>query len=108
MPVYEYRCTSCGRVSSVLVRSLRAAIDPVCEGCGARDLQRRISTVGRVRSAHDAADEFRPPDAGDSYRDPRQIGRWVERRFEEYGVDVPAEARDMIDRARDGDLPADL
>ena len=40
-----------------------------------------------------------------SIEDPRQIGRWVEQRFEDYGMDLPEETREMIDAARDGELP---
>jgi hypothetical protein len=45
------------------------------------------------------------PDPGGSIEDPRQIGRWVEKRFQDYGMDVPSETREMIDAARDGELP---
>ena len=46
------------------------------------------------------------PQAGpDAYKDPRQIGRWAEQRFDEMGIDMPSEARQMIDAARDGELP---
>ena len=41
----------------------------------------------------------------EDYKDPRQIGRWTERKFKEMGVDVPPEAREMIDAAREGELP---
>ncbi len=34
-----------------------------------------------------------------------QIGRWAEQRFEEMGVEMPQEAKQMIDAAREGDLP---
>jgi hypothetical protein len=29
----------------------------------------------------------------------------VERKFDEYGVDLPGEAREMIDAAREGEFP---
>ena len=51
---------------------------------------------------------YRPSDGRsgpDDYRDPRQIGRWVEKRFEEYGMDMPEGAREMIDAAREGEMP---
>jgi hypothetical protein len=41
----------------------------------------------------------------EDYKDPRQIGRWVERKFDEYGMDVPSEAKEMIEAAREGELP---
>ena len=45
------------------------------------------------------------PSDPDAIRDPRQIGSWVEKRFDEYGVDLPDSAREMIDAARDGEMP---
>ena len=41
----------------------------------------------------------------DYYKDPRNIGRWAEKRMKEMGMEVPSEVKEMIDRARDGDLP---
>ena len=32
-----------------------------------------------------------PPRSADDYKDPRQIGRWVENQFESYGMDLPDE-----------------
>jgi putative FmdB family regulatory protein len=105
MPIYEYRCEACGAVSSVFVRSASTAVEPACERCGSMKLSRLISTVARVKSARDVIDERGEGSEG-GISDPRQIGRWVERRFEEYGIEVPAETREAIDRAREGDLPA--
>lgn len=108
MPIYEYRCQKCERVSSVFVRSVRADLKPKCEHCGSTRLKRLMSRVQRTRSRQDVLDEYGTPEAGQGIQDPRQIGSWVERRFEEYGMDVPAETREMIDRAREGELPREL
>lgn len=109
MPIYEYRCQECGRVSSVLVRSARAEVHARCEHCDSTRVTRIISRVSRVKTGQDVLDELGVPGAGgrreDAYRDPRQIGQWVEQRFEEYGLDVPDETRRMIDAAREGELP---
>ncbi len=108
MPIYEFRCASCRRVSSVFVRSPKAEVSATCEHCGGADLTRVMSRVGRVKSTQDVLQEYGTPDAGEGYRDPRQIGSWVEQRFQQYGMEVPAETREMIDRARDGDLPDEV
>jgi hypothetical protein len=44
----------------------------------------------------------------EDYKDPRQIGRWVERKFSEGGLELPDETRKMIDAAREGELPEPL
>ena len=42
----------------------------------------------------------------EDYKDPGQIGPWAERKFDEYGMEMPEKAREMIDAAREGDLPS--
>jgi hypothetical protein len=65
-----------------------------------------LSRFAVGRSAAQANRDFSaPPRPGEEYSDPRQIGRWVENKFDEYGMDLPGEAREMIDAARDGELP---
>ena len=109
MPIYEYRCADCGRVTSVFVRSASATVEALCEQCDSTNVSRLISKVSRLKTEQDVLDELGVPGAGgrpeDAYKDPRQIGRWVERRFEQYGMEIPKETREMIDAAREGDLP---
>ena len=105
MPIYEYRCDDCQQISSILVRSPKSAKPPVCEHCGSSKVTRKVSAVARKRSVGDVVSELGVPNPGDGIRDPRQIGHWVEKRFEQYGVDVPKSTRDMIDAARDGVMP---
>ena len=112
MPIYEYRCDDCRRVTSIFVRSAGASVTERCEHCGSPRVARLISRVARLRTEGDVLDEYGSPgiDARpeDAYRDPRQIGRWLEKRFEEYGIDVPEETRAMIDSAREGELPSQV
>ncbi len=105
MPIYEFRCGECGRVTNVFVRSANAALEPACEHCGSTKLQRLMSKVARVKSDADVLEELGDGSGPDGVRDPRQIGRWVEKRFQEYGMEVPAETREAIARAREGELP---
>ena len=109
MPIYEFRCDDCDRVTSVFVRSARSQLDARCEHCDSKRLSRLMSKVNRAKTEQDVLDELGAPGVGgrpeDAYRDPRQIGRWVEKRFEDYGMDLPDETRQMIDAAREGELP---
>jgi putative FmdB family regulatory protein len=108
MPIYEYRCEDCRAVSSVFVRSRTATVEPACERCSSKRMNRLVSRLARLKSVSDVLDEYGDPSAGGEYRDPRQIGAWVERRFEEYGMDVPDETRQMIDAAREGEFPDEI
>lgn len=42
MPIYEYRCTQCERVTDVLQLRLNAA-PPKCKSCGSAEVERLIS-----------------------------------------------------------------
>jgi len=48
MPIYDYRCQECGKVSEILLRSLDDK-DIGCPGCGSKNLERLISTSYLIR-----------------------------------------------------------
>jgi hypothetical protein len=78
----------------------------VCDHCGGRKLSRALSRFAYHRSEQQVLEQYgAEPKRMEDYKDPRQIGRWVERKFDEYGMDVPSEAKEMIDAAREGELP---
>ena len=109
MPIYEFKCRGCGRLSSVFVKSMSSGLEPQCRQCGGRDLERAVSRFAYHKSEQTILEEYgAEPKRPEDYRDPRQIGRWVERRFSEYGLDIPQPAREMIDAAREGELPEPL
>lgn len=47
MPIYEYRCRSCGQVSEVLVQGFFSPREPKCPECG-HDMERRLSSPSLV------------------------------------------------------------
>jgi len=104
MPIYEFRCSSCGRVSSFLTRSISATLYPSCHHCQSRDLQRRMSTFSMGQASRSGLDSSAP----DYYGDPRNIGRGVEDGFKQYGLDMPQSVRNTIDAAREGHLPREV
>ena len=56
MPIYEYRCSACGKRSSALLPSYSSP-DPACPHCGKTELKRLVSTFATVRS-DDGGDDF--------------------------------------------------
>jgi len=106
MPIYEFRCQDCGRVTSVFVKSMGADVDAACSACGGRKLSRALSRFAYHKSEQRVLEEHgAEPQRLEDYKDPRQIGRWVERKFGEYGMELPDQAREMIDAAREGEFP---
>jgi hypothetical protein len=41
----------------------------------------------------------------DYYKDPRNIGRWVEKKFQDMNMELPSEIQQKIQAAREGELP---
>ena len=111
MPIYEYRCQDCGKVSSFFVRSIGSEVTAVCSHCSSSEMERRMSSfamgksVGSVHEQFPSGSEHRSPEY---YQDPRNIGRNVEAVFSKHGVDMPQSVRDNIDAARSGETPKGL
>lgn len=107
MPIYEYKCSACGRLTSIFTRMANASSKKSeCRHCGSKKLERTFSAFAHHRSESDVMRDFGDePKRLEDYKDPRQIGRWAERKFDEFGMEMPREARDMIDAAREGDFP---
>lgn len=107
MPIYEYKCADCGRLTSVFTKSMDAEVKAKCGHCGSRKLARALSRFAYHKSEQRILEEYgAEPKHLEDYKDPRQIGRWAERKFQEYGMELPEQAREMIDAAREGELPS--
>lgn len=106
MPIYELKCADCGKLNSVFTRTFSAPINAQCKECGSKKLERTLSKFAYHKSEADILRDYgSEPKRLEDYKDPRQIGRWAERKFDEMGVEMPQEARKMIDAAREGEFP---
>jgi len=107
MPVYEFYCPECRKKSSFLVRSL-SSFEPKCSICGSPDVSRVISTFAyhkSLKTIHEESGEPSMFSGPDYYKDPRNIGRWAERKFQDMGMEMPSEIQQEIQAAREGELP---
>jgi len=50
MPIYEFKCRDCGRLSSVFTRSIASPVDAECKHCGSRALERALSRFAYHKS----------------------------------------------------------
>ena len=107
MPIYEFRCNLCQQRSSFFVKSITESFYPACSACGSKDLSRLISSFAYHKSLKTIHEQSGGPDkpGTDYYKDPRNIGRWAEKRFKELDVDMPSQVQEMIQAAREGELP---
>lgn len=106
MPIYEFLCSHCGIKSSVFLRSISSPSTPTCPSCG-KEMKRIFSPFAYHRSVKDIHEWSGEPErpGPDYYKDPRNIGRWVEKKFKEFGVEMPRQVKEMIEAAREGELP---
>lgn len=105
MPIYEYRCKSCGAKTSRLVLNLSRQTEVECHACGSQDLTRLFSTFAYHRSESDRLSEADTGRAsGDEYyKDSRNVGLWAKKRVRELGADAETQRQvdQVVDKARD-------
>ena len=103
MPVYEYRCPSCGKKNTVFFRSFSQASDksPPCSHCGGDGLIRLVSRVARFRPG----DEFTAMDDLGSVdeNDPKSMSRWLRQAGRELGDEAGPEFQEMVERMESGE-----
>jgi putative FmdB family regulatory protein len=101
MPIYEYRCEDCGRVSSFLVKSFREDLQPRCKRCQSEKMTRLISRVSRVRSEESRLESLADPSklSGLDENDPGGMARWMKRMGKELGEDMGEDIDAMVEEA---------
>ena len=110
MPIYEYRCTECGRRTTLFARSMNDQLDPVCSTCGSRNLSRLVSRVAVVRSEESRLESLADPSsfAGLDENDPRSLGQFMRKMSREMGEDLGPEFEEVVDRLESGQSPEDI
>lgn len=51
MPLYEYRCNTCGQVFEKMLRWSEADRSPACPHCESQDTSKKISTFASIGAA---------------------------------------------------------
>ena len=111
MPIYEFICNKCHRKSSFLTRGVSTHITLKCSFCGSTDLFRVISSFAyhkSLKTVWEESGEMTSNPSPDYYKDPRNIGRWVEKKFRDMGQELPSQIQEKIKSAREGVLPEPL
>lgn len=108
MPIYEYHCQNCHRKISLLMHISDYGKTQNCPVCGKQDLVRIISSFAIHKSLSTVYEESGDPVRGQSadyYKDPRNIGRGLEKRFKDMNIEIPDSIKQSIQEAREGKLP---
>jgi len=101
MPIYEYLCRDCGKVSSFIILNIRNPFDPKCQKCQSSKVTRLISRVARVRSEERRLESLADPSKlGDlDENDPASMARWMKRMGKEMGEEMGEDFDAMVDEA---------
>jgi putative FmdB family regulatory protein len=109
VPIYEYRCHTCRKRTSVFTRSIGAPEQATCEHCGSTETSRLISRVAVLRPGGDESDSFDESSLSDvDENDPRSMARWVRKMSRQMGEPLDAEMEADLERMEAGEIPDDF
>lgn len=101
MPIYEFRCEDCGRISEFLILRLNEPFSPYCKRCKSNKMTKVISKVRVIRSEESRLESLADPSKwGDiDENDPKSIAKWMKKMGKEMGEDM-----DGIEEAIDEEM----
>ncbi len=110
MPIYEYECAACARISSHVVLGTRRSPRPSCPHCGSVKTRRVMSSFAVVTTEASRLSEFDTSKPRDEsfYRDSRNVGLWAKKRAKELGADLGPQFEATVEKARSGKLIKDM
>jgi putative FmdB family regulatory protein len=90
MPIYEYRCEDCGRISEFLLIKTDEIFVPQCKRCKSKKMSRVLSKVRAIRSEESRMESLADPSKwGDlDERDPKSMAKWMKKMGKELGEDM--------------------
>jgi len=90
MPIYEFRCEDCGKISEFLLMKIDEVFIPQCKRCKSKKMSRVLSRVRVVRSEESRMESLADPSKwGDiDEKDPKSMAKWMKRMGKELGEDM--------------------
>ena len=101
MPIYEFRCSECGKRFELLFMGAREASRVECTQCKSQNVERLISRVRVIKSEESRLESLADPStfSGLDERDPRSIARWAKKMGREMGEDIGPEFDQVVEEA---------
>ncbi len=101
MPIYEYRCEDCKRISEFLVLRPDEGFVPQCKRCKSKKMTRVLSRVRVIRSEESRLESLADPSKwGDiDEKDPRSMARWMKKMGKELGEEMGEDVDQMVEEA---------
>jgi len=101
MPIYEYRCEDCGKISEFLLIKTDETFIPQCKRCKSKKMSRVLSRVRVIRSEENRMESLADPSKwGDlDEKDPKNMAKWMKRMGKEMGEEMGEDVDQMVDEA---------
>jgi putative FmdB family regulatory protein len=90
MPIYEFRCEECGKISEFLILKKEEVFMPYCKKCKSKNVKRVLSRIRVIRSEESRIESLTDPSKwGDlDENDPKSIAKWMKKMGKEMGEDM--------------------
>src|SRR5512137_1659314 len=100
MPIYEYRCHDCGKISEYLLMRIGEEFSPSCKKCKSKKMSRILSRVRVVRSEESRMESMADPSKWGNLdeSDPKSMAKFMKRMGKELGEDS-GDMEEMMDEA---------
>jgi putative FmdB family regulatory protein len=101
MPIYEYRCEECGRISEFLMIKTEDMATPQCKRCKSKKMVRVLSRVRVIRSEESRIESLADPSKwGDlDEKDPKSMAKMMKRMGKEFGEEMGDMNMDEMEQA---------
>jgi putative FmdB family regulatory protein len=101
MPIYEYRCDDCGKISEFILIKSKGNFIPQCKRCKSKKMSRVLSRVRVIRSEESRMESLADPSKWGSLdeRDPKSMAKWMKKMGKEMGEDMGEDVDQMVDEA---------
>jgi putative FmdB family regulatory protein len=101
MPIYEYRCRECRKVSAFLLLRTTETIEPLCKHCGSRNVEKVISRVTVLKSEERRMESLLDPSKFSDLdeNDPKSVERVVRRMGRELGEELGEDFKETMEEA---------
>lgn len=110
MPIYEYRCEDCGRVSEFLLIRTDETFTPQCKRCKSKRMSRILSKVRVIRSEESRLESLTDPTkwGGLDEKDPKRMAKWMKQMGKELGEDMDEDLDRAIEEEMGSEPEEDL